>query len=145
MTTLDGPGAGRLKTYRLELTLSAKQSFVTLVGEIDLAACADLTRLFASLDVLAVPIQVDMSAVTFMDSYGLTPLIEATRRRTASRPPLLVVKQSRQVRRLLAAIGMTDAPVLDIRAWDLFPTTGRPSLHACNGAGISTKSAVDSP
>jgi anti-anti-sigma factor len=116
VTTLDRPVAGRPKTYRLELTLSAAQSFVALVGDIDLAARADLTRLFDSLDVLTVPIRVDMSAVTFLDSSGLAPLIEATRRRMTSHSPLFVVKQSLPVRRLLALLGTTDNPVLDVRA-----------------------------
>lgn len=132
MTPAPAAKVKRAKCYQLGLTLSASQTLVTLTGDIDVAAAPDLGRLMASLDILTVPIHVDMSAVSFVDSSGLTPLIEATRRRTASRSPIFVGRRSRSVRRFLEIAGMASDPVLDVNGWDrlaALPPLNPASLH----------------
>jgi anti-sigma B factor antagonist len=47
------------------------QTWVTLTGEIDLAAGADLDNVAEQAIVLACPVVVDISQVTFMDSIGV--------------------------------------------------------------------------
>ena len=107
------------KTHRLELTFSHQFTSVRLVGDIDLLAAHDVARLLESLDPLTVPIHVDLESVTFIDSSGLQPLIDATRRRRDQEmPPLLIGTCSRPARRLLNCTNLHGDPLLDVAAWD---------------------------
>lgn len=107
------------KGHLLELTRSREGARLRVAGEIDLVAAADLTRLLVSLDRLNVPINVDLGAVSFLDSNGVEPLVEASRRRNIQRlPPLLIGRCSRRARRLLDVAGIDGCPYLDIDAWD---------------------------
>jgi anti-sigma B factor antagonist len=116
------PFAQRAKYYQLGLIFNRSCAIVTLIGDIDVAAAPDLNRLLESLETFSSPVEIDMSAVTFLDSSGLAPLIAATRRRIETCPPLYISARSRPVQRLLHAAGMIDGPVLDIRGWDQLAT-----------------------
>ncbi|HEX4431800.1 MAG TPA: STAS domain-containing protein [Frankiaceae bacterium] len=107
------------KEHRLELAFVRDRAEVRILGEIDVLAAPDLTRLLESLDLLATTVHVDLGPVTFIDSAGLKPLIEATRRRRRdAMPPLVFDACSRQVRRLLDCAGLGGDPLLDVDAWD---------------------------
>ncbi len=122
MTAVHAVPVRQVKGYRIDLALSRQQTLVTLAGEVDLAAAPSLSRLLDSIDILTVPTVVDMSAVTFLDSSGLAPLIHATRRRTAPHPPIYVTVPSPVVSRFLHIAGMRNGPVLDVRRWDQLAT-----------------------
>ena len=95
---------------------------IELGGEIDLSASRDLTRLLASLDSLQLVVEADLQEVTFLDTAGVEPLVEATRRRAESHaPPLRIAECSPAAQRLLGYAGIGGDPLLDVRAWDRLP------------------------
>jgi anti-anti-sigma factor len=106
--------------HSIDLTLRNSSALVRLAGDIDMVAAEDLTRLLESLDRLTtIDIHIDLAAVRFLDSSGLRPLIEATRRRRAWRlPPVLIGDCSTAALRLLSILGVAANRVLDVDAWD---------------------------
>ena len=107
------------KAYSIDLTLRRDRVQIVLSGDIDLAAAASLRTLFDSLHLIHSDIGVHLAAVTFMDSAGLAPLIDATRdRRHRLAPTLHIGSYSTPVLRLFKALGMDPGPVLDIDKWD---------------------------
>jgi anti-anti-sigma factor len=115
----DGVRRRGQKAHATKLVLGPGKADVQLAGDIDLSAAADVTRLMESLDVLDMPIHVDLSEVRFMDSAGLQPLVEATRRRRMQdKRPVVIGVCSRPVLRLLDAGGVGASPSLDVEAWD---------------------------
>ncbi len=113
------------KPHTVDLVLRNGSALVRLGGDIDLVSAHDLNRVLESLDRLSsARIEVDLAEVRFVDSHGLLPLIEATRRRRdACLPPVLIGRPSRAVLRLLAAAGVDADPVLDVDAWDRLART----------------------
>ena len=109
-----------LKTHTVDLVLRKDGALVRLTGDIDLVAADDTARLLESLDRLtSVSVEIDLTDVRFMDTAGLQPLVEATRRRrSANLPPVLVADCSPAVLRLLNAAGIGLGPILDVEAWD---------------------------
>jgi anti-sigma B factor antagonist len=78
---------------------------VRAVGEVDASTCGQLDEMLSALDT-AVPVLVDLSAVTFMDSSGLRILIEHHDARADERCRLKIVNPSQTVRRLLEITGL---------------------------------------
>jgi anti-anti-sigma factor len=114
------------KAYTLALTLSRRGAWVALSGEIDVVAGADVAQLMASLDRFSGEIHLDLSQVAFLDSSGLQPLVEATRRRQSQGlPPVLIDAAARPVKRLLEVAALGGDPVLDVAAWDQLNETAR--------------------
>jgi anti-anti-sigma factor len=123
----------------LGLTIGRDAARVHLAGDIDLAAADDLSRLMVSLDLMAyMAVDVDLGEVTFLDSSGVGPLVEATRRRRRDHlSPLLIGKCGRAARYFLDVSGLQGRPHLDLSAWDRLargptPTPNvmvRPSRH----------------
>jgi anti-anti-sigma regulatory factor len=105
--------------HTLGLTIG-RSAQVRIAGDIGLEAVADLTRLTQSLDLLGyMSVDVDLSAVTFLDSSGIAPLVEvARRRRDAQLSPVLVGECSPPARFFLDAAQLDGRPYLDIDAWD---------------------------
>jgi anti-anti-sigma factor len=103
----------------LGLTIGREAVLVHLAGDVDVAASADLSRLMVSLDLLAyLPIDVDLSAVTFLDSSGVTPLVDATlRRRDRQLPTVRIGRCSTAARFFLDVSGLDGRPHLDLTAW----------------------------
>jgi anti-anti-sigma factor len=125
LASSDGPA---LQSFRLReqqghsvnLVLRNDSALVRLAGDIDVVAAEDLNRLMASLERLTtVAIEVDLADVRFLDSSGLQPLVEATRRRRAWHlPPVVIGECSKPVLRLLHVAGISADPLLDVEAWD---------------------------
>lgn len=80
---------------------------VSLSGEVDIAA-RDRVRQFVELEVEACPgtLVLDMAAVTFVDSTGLSMLIEAHRDVTARGGTVILRAPSEQFRDLLQVTGV---------------------------------------
>lgn len=75
-----------------------------LSGELDATNCAALREAFAAFDgVEGVPLQVDMSQVSFMDSSGIGVLIAAFKARSGL---VRIVDPSRPVARILQLTGL---------------------------------------
>lgn len=120
---ISGSVAYKFGTHKFDLTLGRATAHVRLAGEIDSASAADLTRLLASLDRLfSMTVEVDLAGVTFLDTAGVHPLIEATRRRESAALPALVIGEcSRPARYLLDVAGLGGSPGLSVQAWDQLP------------------------
>jgi anti-anti-sigma factor len=107
------------KDFTLCLALGRYGALVALTGEVDITAAADIAQLMRSLDSYVGPVHIDLGQVTFLDTNGLEPLIEAARRRRNLRlPSIRIDRTSPAVRRLFNAAGLDDALVLDATAWD---------------------------
>jgi anti-anti-sigma factor len=88
---------------------------VTVSGELDLLAAAKLARPLRELIVERHPasIDLDMSAVPFMDSTGIQVLVSALADARAAGIPLRVSDASQPVRRVLGMTGLLEALGLD--------------------------------
>ncbi len=87
-----------------EYTLDHDTAIILVVGEIDIVTRAVLTESArAAVAAGATSIVLDLSEVTFMDSSGISALIDS--RTTA---PVMLRKPSEVVERLLAITGLTD-------------------------------------
>jgi anti-anti-sigma factor len=106
--------------YALGLTIGRICAQLRVDGEIDIAAAADLSRLMESLDLLAhMAVEANLRGVTFLDSFGVAPLVDATRRRARNRlPPVLIVERSSAARYFLDVARLGGEPHLDFSAWD---------------------------
>ncbi len=104
--------------YRLGVTLARSKVDVTLAGEIDIATAPKLTRLLESLDRLDLTIVIDLSAVTFIDSTGLLPIVQtAERRQQLGLAPVVIGECSAVGRRLLEITRLGGNPTLDLESW----------------------------
>ena len=107
------------KPYSIGLSLTPKAGYVHLAGELDMQAAASLSRLFASLEVLATPIHIDMGDVSFIDSRGATALVEGDRRRRKlGLAAVHIDASSPAVDRFFAATGIGGKPYFDLESWD---------------------------
>ena len=79
---------------------------LSLSGELDLACSARLDRALRRLDRSPGTVDVDLAAVTFADSHGVQPLLDAAeRRRVGGIPALRLVDVSPAVTWLLDLLG----------------------------------------
>ena len=107
--------------FQLGVVIGRSTVTVELSGEIDLAAAPKLTTLLESLDGLHMTVCIDMAAVTFIDSTGLQPIVDAARRRQQRRLPQVTIGECNFVsRRLLQITGLGPGPVLDLGGWATF-------------------------
>jgi len=83
-------------------------------GELDAYTAPDLGQRIAAAETPTV--ELDLSAVTFLDSSGLAALIEAHQRLTRDSRRLVVVDPSPVVARVLAVSGVTDHLHLQARS-----------------------------
>ncbi len=107
------------KPFRIGLSLTPKAGYIHLAGELDLAARASLTRLFASLEKFTTPIHLDMDDVTFIDSVGATTLMEGDRRRRSlALPAVHIDSRSAVVGQFFDVTGIGGRPYFELAAWD---------------------------
>jgi anti-sigma B factor antagonist len=88
-------------------------SLVAVSGEIDLSSTGELAAVLESAESSAPTLlQIDLSAVSFMDSQGLRLLIEAHKRAIAADRRFVIVNPSSVVRRLFEVSGVDQ--ILDV-------------------------------
>ena len=105
---------------------------LTLRGDLDVATSSELDGLLHLLELAHLPVTVDLAGLTFADSRGLTPLVEATRRRrSADGPPLWVVVLGTAAGRVFGLLGVAALPEIDVAAWDALRS--RPTLTPARG------------
>jgi anti-anti-sigma regulatory factor len=122
--------------HSIGLSIGREAVHVHLSGDIDLASGQDLSRLMNSLDLLAyMTLDIDMSAVTLLDSDGIRPLVAATRRREQEHlPPVRIGDCSPMARSYLHVSGLEGRPRLDLQAWDRI---GRSTTHRLGVAPLA--------
>jgi anti-sigma B factor antagonist len=87
---------------------------VVLGGEIDMAAAAEVSAVLGQALARLNRVEVDLSAVTFLDSTGLRALCEAADGRAPSSESRLVCRDpSPQVQRVLDITGMSSTLIIE--------------------------------
>ena len=81
---------------------------VTVTGEVDVYTSDQLHRTLTSASTRSSHVVADLSAVTFLDSTGLTVLVTAHRQLDDEGGRLDIVNPSKQVRRVLELTGLID-------------------------------------
>ncbi len=79
---------------------------ITVAGEVDIAAVAQLRECLAAVAPGGLPLVVDLDEVTFLDATGLGALVGGANRATAHGASLHVVCSQRQTRNLLHLTGL---------------------------------------
>jgi anti-sigma B factor antagonist len=103
------------------VSVRSGRTTLTLGGELDLACAVRLDRALRRLDKVPGRVEVDLGAVTFADSHGVRPLLDASRRRRdGGVRALRLASVSPAVRWVLDLVGSTQADRPDI-AMDLPP------------------------
>jgi anti-anti-sigma regulatory factor len=107
----------RTRGYSLHLDLTEPR--LIALGELDLAAVADIADALALVDGQSALLHVDLSGVTFCDTSALQPFVEAARRRAdLGQSPIAIESTSAAVDRLLEILHLDGHPLLDVEAWD---------------------------
>lgn len=92
---------------RFPTTWSGQTAVVTAAGEIDLTNAECLRdSLLAAFNAGATALVVDLTATTFLDSAGVTALVRASRRATASEAAVRVAVTAPAVLRVLNLVGI---------------------------------------
>jgi anti-anti-sigma factor len=117
---IPSPGAASNAFFTATVTLRWQAIHLHLGGELDMATAPDLTLTLEDLDRMpTMTLHIDMANVTFLDTAGVVPLVEAARRRRDHDwPPLLIEAISRPAKRLLTMVGLGNGPQLDVDGWD---------------------------
>jgi anti-sigma B factor antagonist len=107
MASLDSIETG-LQTLHIEVRRRPTGPWLRLSGELDLATAPDLEQHLRALEEgEGIRIVLELSGLTFMDSAGLTVIVEAERRAGERGRSLVMRGPSRQVTRLLELAGVT--------------------------------------
>lgn len=96
----------------VSITFEAGSARITLTGEIDLAVQECLEFVAEEALLRDLPVRLDVSRVTFMDSTGLGLIIRLAARERSSGRTLRIEGADRRVRDLLDVAGLTQ--VLDL-------------------------------
>jgi anti-sigma B factor antagonist len=92
---------------RFSATWSGRTAVVTATGEIDLTNAEGLRdALLSALNAGALGLVVDMTATTFIDSAGVTALVRASRRSTATEATVRLAVIAPAVLRVLNLVGI---------------------------------------
>jgi anti-sigma B factor antagonist len=98
------------KPFRVDSEAQAGLLTVSVIGELDQSTAPGLREVLApSLEDPTDPILVDLSGCEFIDSTGLSLLVEAKRRLEANQMPFGVCCPDADVRRLLELTGIDQA------------------------------------
>ena len=85
------------------------QDVLVVTGDVDLATAHDFVAAAEALTArLSGPLRLDLSGVTFLDSTGISALLEIRRAATAAGTDVVVLGQSTTVSRVLALAGIAD-------------------------------------
>lgn len=86
---------------------SGRTAVITAAGEIDLTNAQGLRdALLSALNAGALGLVVDLTAATFLDSAGVTALVRAARRATATEATLRLAVTSSSVLRVIDLVGI---------------------------------------
>jgi anti-sigma B factor antagonist len=92
---------------RLTLAWSGQVAVVTVAGEVDITNAEGLRdALLSALNAGAAGLIADMTQVTFLDSAGVTALVRAARRASATDATLRLAVTAQAVLRVLSLVGI---------------------------------------
>jgi anti-sigma B factor antagonist len=95
--------------FTVELTTARGESVVAVTGDVDLATIGDLRRsLRGVIDQALGDVVLDLSNVTYMDSSGLSVVLETRDVLQRNGRALIVANPSAQVATILKLCGLTD-------------------------------------
>lgn len=98
------------KPFRVESQAEAELLTISVIGELDQSTAPGLREVLApSFDTPTVPVLVDLSDCDFIDSTGLSLLVEAKRRLEEQQERFGVCCPDADVRRLLELTGIDQA------------------------------------
>jgi anti-anti-sigma factor len=104
-----GPPVRRGLPFRVDAQTAEPVVHLRPQGELDLASTPLLEEALIRAEETSVSaIELDLSAITFMDSCGLRGLLRAAARSNADSNRLRITGANRQVRRLVALVGVAD-------------------------------------
>ncbi len=117
---IPSPGGASDAFFTAMVTLRWRAIYLYLSGELDMAIAPELTLTLDDLDRMpAMTLHIDMAHMSFLDTTGVGPLVEAARRRRDHDwPPLLIEGTSRPAKRLLTLAGLGSGPQSDFVEWD---------------------------
>jgi anti-anti-sigma factor len=91
----------------VDLSLGPKETTLALVGDIDLAVASALEDACRSVLKRGVPLRIEASAMTFIDSVGVGLLVPLLQARPGGRRPVLT-GVSRLVLQVIVMMGLAD-------------------------------------
>lgn len=115
--TSDAPRSEPVACMQLGMIVRADEAVLDVAGELDLVTAPRLAGALRLLDG-ATSAVVDLAEVTFADTAGLEPLVEAVRRTQRGSVPLIRTRCSAPTRRVFNALGVACEPAIDVAAWD---------------------------
>jgi anti-anti-sigma factor len=92
---------------------AAAASTVTVCGEIDLAAVPTLTASLEAAGLEQIPLDLDLSGITFIDSSGLHAIVQAHQRQQRAGLALTLRSPSPAVRRAIEMVALGDTLHID--------------------------------
>lgn len=114
---------------KFPVTWSGRTAVVRLPGEIDLTRSDDVREtMLAALNQAALALIVDMTATTFCDSSGITALVRAVRRATATGATIRLAATAPPVLRVLSLVGID-------RLIDIYPSVDAAQASLRDQAG----------
>lgn len=115
MAQIEEPPASDPRSPLTEVTITfdAQTALITLAGEIDLAVGESLAFAAEKATLRSLPVRVDLSGVTFMDSAGVGFLAQLARTGSEAGWRLTVIGPSQLVLETLTMSGI--APALDVQ------------------------------
>jgi anti-sigma B factor antagonist len=105
---------------------TASSSCLLVFGELDVVTSGELEDALARVEADPNSCGVDLRHVSFADTFGLEPIVEAIRRSVSHhRDPLRICAAGPAVRRVFECLEVRWRPFLDLTAWDASETEGR--------------------
>lgn len=109
-------------TFAVESTPAASQVCVAVAGEVDVETAPRMRAALEDARRSALPVVVDLGAVTFMDSAGFSVLASAHRIAEAGGSSLRLRAVPPRIRRLLAILGLDGVLTIEPVRSDDVPT-----------------------
>jgi anti-sigma B factor antagonist len=95
-------------TFHIDITTEGGRATVVPVGEVDLGSAAALRGALVEAAGNSDEVVVDLSRVTFIDSMGLSVLIQAKQRQEVDGSSFTIVNPSDRIRYVLELAGVVD-------------------------------------
>jgi len=104
---LTAPDASTPPPWSATVSVRSDRTTLTVAGELDLACAARLDHALRRLDHSPGTVEIDLRAVSFADSHGMKPILDAARRRRdAGIPALLLARVGPEVSWVLQLLGL---------------------------------------
>ena len=107
--TMGGPDLAFEQAAGATTAVTDTRMTIAVVGELDLARECELLNLVLTLELRpGTTIELDLSEVTFVDSYGLNSIIKADAYLRGIRCELILVRSQPQLLRLMELVGLAE-------------------------------------